>query len=309
MLNLTVVICTHNRADLLILAIDSIYSARVPQNCTVGILVVANACTDDTLRKVSDYQNQHNTNSYFNINVAEEPKPGKSYALNHAIRIVKSDYLCFMDDDQRLDKSYFIAVSKAIADFSEVTMLCGPLYPDWQGNEPDWIRDTGKYRITSLPIPEFNLGIESLDIEKMNQMPPGGQVVIRRDVFDRVGLFAENLGPIGHNLVGSEDTDFFIRAIEKGEIFRYFPDIVQYHYIDPARLKLSYLVQNSFQRNRSLTSITRKSERIPRYLWSKLIKYFLLSLSSFETKKFRHYLIRTASIMGQIAGYFNVSRT
>lgn len=308
MKNLTVVICTHNRADLLILAIDSIYSAKVPQNFTIDILVVANACKDDTLRKVLDYQNHQSINHCFNINIVQEPKPGKSYALNYAISIVKSGYLCFMDDDQRLDKGYLMAVSKAIAEFSEVTMLCGPLYPDWQGNEPSWIRDTGKYRITPLPIPEFNLGTEPLDIEKIKQTPPGGQVIIHRDVFDRVGLFAENLGPTGHNLVGSEDTDFFIRAIEKGETFRYFPDIVQYHYIDPARLKLSYLFLNSFQRNRSLTSITRKSENIPRYLWSKLIQYFLLSLFSFQIKKFRHYLIRTASIMGQIAGYFNVSR-
>ena len=46
--SLTILICTHNRADLLARVIDSLESARQPAGWSVRLFVVANACTDGT---------------------------------------------------------------------------------------------------------------------------------------------------------------------------------------------------------------------------------------------------------------------
>lgn len=303
-MKLTIVICSHNRWELLKAAIDSINAADRPDNHDITILVIANACTDNTVIELEKYQAKQLTSNFTPLFFAEEVKIGKSYALNYAVRLIKDGYLCFMDDDQRVDRNYFVAIIKALDIFSEATMLCGPLFPDWIGNEPNWIHETGKYRVYPLPVPFFDLGNIPLKIIQETQTPPGGQVIIRRDVFNRIGLFSEKLGPMGHNLMGSEDTEFFLRAIENNESFHYIPSIIQYHYVDANRLKLGYLLKNSFQRNRSLTMTHHPDTRkTPLYLWSKLLNYIFGAIFSFKPVKIRFYLLRCAGILGQITGH------
>lgn len=302
-MKLTIVICTHNRSTLLSAALDSINAADKPEKHDITILVIANACTDTTVIDLEQYQANQLKSNLVPLFFAKEVKIGKSYALNYAINLTKDGYLCFMDDDQRVDRNYFTAIVNAVDIFPEASMLCGPLFPDWNGNEPNWIHEAGKYRIYPLPVPLFDLGKVPLRIAQENQSPPGGQVIIRRDVFDRIGLFSENLGPTGHNLMGSEDTEFFLRAIDKNEIFQYIPNIIQYHYVDANRLTLRYILKNSFQRNRSLTMTHhRDTRKVPLYLWSKLFNYFFGAIFSFKSVKIRFYLIRCAGIMGQIIG-------
>jgi GT2 family glycosyltransferase len=301
MLNLTVVICTHNRADLLILAIDSIYSAKVPSNCKIDVLVVANACTDDTLRKVSGYQNHQG----ININCVEELKPGKSHALNHAISLVNTGFLCFVDDDQKVDKNYFVAIEQSINAYPNSNIFCGPIYPDWTGQEPSWVHESGEYEIYPPPIPIFDLGFSPLLIKADdNNLPGGGTLLINKIVFDKIGFFSETLGPRGHNLLGSEDTEFILRALAQGETIQYIPEIIQYHYVDTQRLKLGYLVKKCYQRNRSITmSQNNPGQKLPRYLWVKLAIYFFNLLLSYKMDKFRFFALRTSGILGQIAGH------
>ena len=300
-MKLTIVIWSHNRTELLKIALDSIYTADIPINHKISILVIANACTDSTTSDLEQYQIRKSNN--IPLFFEEEPRKGKSFALNHAIGIVKDGYLCFMDDDQLLDKKYFKAILKALNEFPESTMFCGPLLGNWKGNEPQWVYETGKFKIYPLPFPLFDLGSKVLLINNENLTPPGGQEIIRRDVFNRVGLFREDLGPTGHNLLGSEDTDFFIRAIDNKELFQYIPYIIQYHHIDCNRFKLTYLINNSFQRNRSLTMTLYPNDSIPFYLFMKLLRYIIGAILSFNSVKIRFYLVRSAAISGQICGY------
>ncbi len=46
---LTVLICTHNRVELLTNAISSLNAATRPEGWQVGLLVAANACSDGTI--------------------------------------------------------------------------------------------------------------------------------------------------------------------------------------------------------------------------------------------------------------------
>ena len=56
---LTIVICTHNRVDLLMHAISSLNAARQPQNCKLSILVIANACKYQSTTELQRYMAQH----------------------------------------------------------------------------------------------------------------------------------------------------------------------------------------------------------------------------------------------------------
>lgn len=305
---LTVLICTHNRSNLLLEAISSLNNAIRPETCEIEAFIVVNACTDNTLVLLKDYLINTKGKEALPLTYSIEPRAGKSFALNHAIGKIKDSFICFVDDDQKVDNMYFIEVINSIRNYPDAAILCGRLLPDWVGDEPSWIRDEGPYRIYPFPIPIFDLGPSPLLVSPEIELPPGGQVVIHSSVFETLGGFSEVLGPIGHNLMGSEDTEFFQRVLSAKRTIQYCPKIIQYHFVDKNRLKLTYLLAKCFQRNRSIT-ITRSQgyEKPPLYLIKILINNIIgLLLPPINGSKLRFYLMRLFSTLGEIAGVAQV---
>lgn len=300
--SLTVVICTHNRCALLARVIGSLNAAQRPARLCVRLLVIANACSDDTQAWLDDYVQRAETGA-LPLHWLAEPTPGKSFALNRALQAIDSGFVAFVDDDHRVPDDYFSVIAEAIVAHPEASMLCGRIRPDWNGSEPAWVHERGRYRIYPLPVPAFDLGEQPCRVTAASAIPGGGNLVVRRDVFDRVGGFATELGPHGHDLGGSEDTDFVLRALSNGERLHYLPAMVQYHHVDPQRLRLGYLLRKSFQRSRSIIRVKcRGEERIPRYLWRKVGGYLLGAVFCLGTERRRFYLVRLAGAAGEIQG-------
>jgi GT2 family glycosyltransferase len=302
-MKLTIVICTHNRAALLSKTLESINNAIIPAQANIVILVIANACSDDTLERLQEYQRQQHNKHLLPIEFTEESKAGKSHALNQALTLILDGWIGFIDDDHRVDENYFKSVIDAIVNSPNVTLFCGKIIPDWTGQEPPWVHEKGKFKITPFPVPFFDLGDNTLMLSEKNSIPGGGNLIVEKKVFERIGNFSEALGPKGHNLMGSEDSDFILRALKARERLEYIPAIVQYHYVDLSHLKLTYLVLKSYQRNRSIT-LTHYPERVrvPNYLWIKLGQYIAGVLFSFNINKIRFHLTKAAGIAGQIVG-------
>ena len=252
---LTVLICTHNRAELLARTLQFLNEATRPRNCSVDVFVVANACTDDTHDLIAAYP--HNTKSGIDKREAlplrwvAEPLPGKSHALNRAIPLLTAELVAFVDDDHRVDIDYLQSICRAAETHRDMDIFCGRILPDWDGSEPAWVHNNGPYRIYPLPVPHYQQGERAKEITIEGPAPGGGNLCVRRRVFDRVGRFAEELGPHGHDLGGGEDSEFVYRCLAAGMRIQYVPDIVQFHYVDLERLRFGYLLRKSFQRSRS----------------------------------------------------------
>jgi len=282
--------------------IASLNNASLPNNDIVSILVIANACNDDTVNQLKNYKSTRSQKE-LPLEFCEELKAGKSNALNKAINMVTTGYLCFVDDDHRVDKNYFSAIISSIATYPEAELFCGQIIPDWTGQEPEWIHEQGKYKIYPLPIPHFELGIHPVTVKHGMKLPGGGNLVVHRNIFNRIGFFSTTLGPIGHNLSGSEDSDFILKVLNAHMTIQYNPEIIQYHYVDNDRLKFNYLIKKSFQRTRSLIKAKHPaSQKVPLYLWRKLFNYTRLLLFSFNLQKARFYAMRIASTLGEIIG-------
>jgi glycosyltransferase involved in cell wall biosynthesis len=294
----TVVICTHDRSALLERAIRSLYLAEPPAG-GFDILVVANACTDDTgdlLRGLAAEQQ--------NLRWQPAPRAGKSYALNRAIPLLKSPVAAFVDDDHRAAPDFLVAIQQALERWPEVGLYCGRIQPDWDGSEPEWVHEKGPYPILPRPIPTFYAGTEPRALTADGVMPGGGNLVVRRHVFERIGSFKVELGPTGHNLGGAEDVDFLHRALAAGEQLRYDPHILQYHAVNKAHLQLGYLMRKSFQRSRASVRIWPAAQSgIPVYLWRKIFTYGLQLLGAIPfADRRRYYLVRLAAALGEIQG-------
>lgn len=302
---LTILICTHDRAALLERVLASLNAARRPAMWTLDILVAANACRDTTHAFLDDYRRQAAERGWLPLAWFAEPTPGKSHALNSALPRLNGDLVAFVDDDHRVDAGYLEAVCAAADAHPQTGLFCGRILPDWDGSEPAWVHDQGPYRIYPLPVPRFDLGDAPHAVTPELAIPGGGNLFLRTDWLGRVGRFSTDLGPTGHDLGGSEDMDWVLRALQLGAHLRYIPDAVQYHYVDTSRLTLPYIIKKAYKRTASTVLLDPKLQgcKAPRYLYRKLAGYALAALTAAGQAKRRFYLVRTAATLGEFAGY------
>lgn len=304
MARLTVLICTHDRAALLERTLASLNAVRRPAGWAIDVLVAANACSDSTHAQLDRYRSVMQQHHWLPLEWFAEPAPGKSRALNSALPRLASDLVAFVDDDHRVDPGYFDAVCGASLAHPEVDLFCGRILPDWDGSEPGWVHDTGPYRIYPLPVPRFDQGEVGRELTPDLAIPGGGNLFLRTAWAARIGPFATDMGPTGHDLGGAEDLDWVLRALRLGARLRYVPGAVQHHYVDVDRLRLRYLMKKAYLRTASTVGLDPDAppRGVPRYLYRKIAEYALAACTAWGAARRRFYLVRTAAALGEFAG-------
>jgi len=298
-LRITVLICTHNRVELLTRVIESLNAARRPTDCEIRLFVVANACADGTHDFLAAYGK---TAGGLPLEWIAEPTPGKSHALNCALPMITDPVVAFVDDDHRVDTEYLAGVAHAASTWPEAGLICGRILPDWDGTEPEWVHNDGPYHIYPLPVPRYDQGPTPTWVNLDGSIPGGGNLVGRLEVIRSTGPFLTELGPTGHDLGGAEDLEWVRRAMRHGAKLHYAPEIVQYHYVDCERLTLSYLMRKGFQRSKSVMRFHRAESGVPLYMWRKIGGYVSNVVFSMRAQARRFYLVRLASSLGEVSG-------
>lgn len=289
----------------------SLNAAARPEGWAVSLLVAANACTDATHAELQRYDAEAAAQGWWPLTWFAEPEPGKSRALNSAMPRVSGDLVALVDDDHRVDRNYLRAVCAASRMYPDADFFCGRILPDWTGNEPAWVHDTGPYRIYPLPVPRFDLGDAPRRVAPDVAVPGGGNLFLRTAWLAKVGAFSVDMGPTGHDLGGSEDLDWVLRALGMGAKLRYVPEVVQYHYVDLSRLKLRYLLEKAYKRTASTVAIEtrqRGGTTVPRYLYRKLAEYGFGACTALSHARRRFFMVRTAAALGEIAGHLRSQR-
>ncbi|MEP7207733.1 MAG: sulfatase-like hydrolase/transferase [Casimicrobiaceae bacterium] len=298
--SVTVLICSHDRRDLLARTIDSLNRAARPEGASIELFVVANACRDGTHPYLEAYGKT--VHEGLPLRWLAEPQPGKSNALNRAFREDLGEVVAFVDDDHRVDAGYLENVVAAARQHPDAGLFCGRIIPDWDGSEPPWVHDEGQYRIYPLPVPRFDLGDEPAELTFRSSVPGGGNLVARREAIRVTGNFATELGPIGHDLGGAEDLDWVRRSLRSGMRLRYCPGIVQFHYVDSSRLRLDYVTRKALHRSQSTMRLDRRRTRVPAYMWRKLLEYLAFLVFTLDAGRRRFFIVRFAAALGEIQG-------
>ena len=299
-MSITIVICTHDRASSLESALQSLTRVERPERNDIDLLVVANACSDHTPALLNHLAREGLANGV-PCRWLEEPRPGKSFALNRAIAETDADALCFIDDDQLVEEGFLEALSQGVAAYPDHEIICGKMRPAWDGSEPAWVHETGHYQIPIRPFPEFDFGDAPQDVDPAVKLPSGGNITVRRSVFSTAGTFSTQIGPAGHNLKGGEDLEFLRRCVASGARIRYVPSIRQLHTIEPSRMAMGYMIRKSYWRSLSSILISDKPlDRLRPYMITKPVRLAVLALFSLRQNRRFYYLIRTASALGEL---------
>ncbi len=311
--DLEILICTHDREGLLQRTLASLNQCNRPPGCRIGIFVAANACSDGTAGALDAYiQSVEDGGALLPLRWMADPVPGKSHALNAALPLARAPLVAFVDDDHRIDAKYLEATWQTALDQPDADFFCGRILPDWDGSEPAWVHDAGRYRIYPLPVPKFDLGPSPGFVETGSATPGGGNLAIRRQLFGRVGPFELELGPHGHDLGGAEDIEWVRRGVAQGARLYYSPRILQHHYVDSSRMTLGYVLQKAYERSASTARLAtnfKAYRSLPAYMIRKAMTYALQALISLSNNRRRFFLTRLAAAMGEIKGFLQQKRS
>ncbi len=229
-MRLDVVVPTYNRSQLLRRTIASLQKAVVPPGLEVGILIVDNNSSDDTAAVVEEMrQTAKIPTSYF-----RERKQGLSHARNAGIAACKGDLVAFIDDDEEVAETWYEVVQREFQD-GATEFIGGPYLANWAAPAPSWL-PLGYHAVIGVVDPKPRAIMDAAFSGNLM----GGNAVIRRGVFDRVGTYSGKLGRSGKGLLSEEDAEFYRRLLAAGVRGFHAPDLIIYHYIPVERLTRSY---------------------------------------------------------------------
>ena len=232
-MSITVIVCTYNRCDAVIKALDSIAVQVLPPSVEWDVLIVDNNSTDNTRQVVENYclQNPSRFSYVF------EKKQGLSNARNTGIEKARGNVLAFTDDDAIVGPEWLQNLTSSLLS-GECAAAGGRIVPVWPAAVPKWL--SHQDLVTLGPFGGFDLGPEPKPLTRSFY---GGNMAVRRDVVEKYGGFRADLGRSSTNLMGREDIEIANRLIAAGEKLRYEPNAVIWHPIAESRMKKSYLLR------------------------------------------------------------------
>ena len=238
--NLSVVLCTHNRASRLGRALESLSELDVPAGLDWELLVVDNNSTDGTRTVIE----QVAAGARLPCRYLFEPSLGKSFALNAGIARALGRVLAFTDDDVTFDRGWLRGLLAAF-DAPDCAGVGGQIVPVWPASPPRWFSATGPYRLLPAVV-----GYQFDTSGPVIRPPYGANMAYRRQMFERYGLFRTDLGPRGREMIRGEDTEFGLRLLAGGERVVYVPGAIVYHPVEPERMRFRYFEQYYFGEGR-----------------------------------------------------------
>ena len=219
-MNITVILCTYNRCQILVKALSSVALSRLPESVAWEVLVVDNNSRDRTRDVVADFCGRYPARFRYLF----ESRPGKSYALNSGIAEAQGDIVAFMDDDVTVEPMWLQNLTAPLLK-GKWAGCGGRILPVWNCPPPRWLPDAGRYALA--PLVSFDLGFEA---GPLAEPPFGTNMAFRKAVFAKYGGFRTNLGPSpGRDIQHSEDAEFGNRLLAAGEHLWYEPSAIVYH--------------------------------------------------------------------------------
>lgn len=122
-MDITVLICTWNRAESLRECLTSLTKLIIPPRVSWEIIVVNNAATDNTDQVAKEFTNK------LPVKILEEPELGLSKARNRGILSAKGKLVVFFDDDVIVDPNCLMAFLRAQLDFPQSSIFGGYIEP------------------------------------------------------------------------------------------------------------------------------------------------------------------------------------
>ncbi len=232
--DLSVAVCTYNRADRLARALETIHQARLPDGCRWELLLVDNRSTDRTVEVARAWSDR------LPLRYLYEAEPGLSAARNRALAEACGRLIVFTDDDVEVDAGWLTAMMDARRRWPSAAYLAGRILPAYERPRPSWLTDACESLLAGVVI-KFSPPCEPGPLAPDDPRPMGANLAFDTDILRTVGGFRTDLGRNGASLVGGEEVAVLAELERRGHRGVYVPDAIVHHHTPADRLRPRFL--------------------------------------------------------------------
>ena len=253
MLEISLVIPTYKRADLLELLLDSLLEQSVPAEI-FEVIVVDNAPEGDArVARLCDSEKY----AALTLTCVHHPIPGTSEARNKGISMARAPLVGFADDDNVLPSGW---MENAIECHKRMPGLIigGPYHPFYTTPKPDWLLD---------PYLTLSWGREARQLGEREHLF-GGNMAWPAGLLREVGGFSTRIGRVGANREYGEETEIQIRAEQVGAGRWFDPKLFNYHHVPPDHMRAGWFMKSRWYHGKAkarvfLQDLVRTDKRPP----------------------------------------------
>ena len=231
-MQLSIVICSYNRASYIGDALTSLYEQTSGLECFEAI-VVDNNSSDNTPAVFKAWRESHPNG---NFTYTTETQQGASYARNTGAKLSKGAWLCFMDDDAVATKDYVSNIIRHIQDQPFIVGFGGRIIPKYIPEQPKWM----SYYVSSL-VGNFDYAPSACAFEN-GKYPLESNMIVSKAIYEQIGGFNTALpGVVGTLRIGGEGKDFFYKLQALSRKIYYDPAIRVQHIVEVKKLTKEYM--------------------------------------------------------------------
>ncbi|MGE0405719.1 MAG: glycosyltransferase [Candidatus Korobacteraceae bacterium] len=229
-MDVSVIICTWNRASILDRVLEQMAKLEVPSNLRWELLVANNNSSDATDEVIAHH------GSRLPVRGLLEPRQGKSFAANRAVNTAQGNLLIWADDDIFVRPDWIMQYVNAARSFPEASFFGGAIEVMFEAEPPQWI---GRYLAVRGPYGGHLLGD---DVRWMTpqEAPLGGNMAMRASVL-RDFSFDSRLGRFGEAVLPAEDGELFARMKQAGHRGVWVGPARVRHFVPADRLTSRYV--------------------------------------------------------------------
>ena len=231
---ITVVICTFNRYDLLPEAIASIELQDFAEDA-YELIVVDNS--DDLAGRERFLDGLEIACNHRYIN---EARPGLSRARNIGTNAASGRIVAFMDDDAKASPGWLTHIADTFSRHERAGIAGGPVRPIWPVPRPSWLHPWLDGYLTIL---DRGTVIRPL---LPDEWLAGTNIAFRTDALKEAGLFPENMGRIGRLLLSNEELVVSEKIREMGYEVVYNPEVIVQHRVHAERANQAWMRRRVF---------------------------------------------------------------
>lgn len=186
----SVIIPTYNREKFIVRAINSVLSQS---HRNIELLVIDDGSTDKTFEIAKFFKQKYPNFLYF-----YQKNKGPSAARNKGILEAKGDYIVFLDSDDYFFPDFIKKCLECLLTESYDLVIPKAYYRS--------VLDEGEYKLILKIRDEFPKNHEELYVELFKHFVGCIKMLIKKQLFQKVGLFDESLAT-------NEDLDLWIRLV------------------------------------------------------------------------------------------------
>lgn len=232
--NLTVIIPTSGRPDLVHKTLTSLSACRLPAIYRETI-VVENGARQEADKIAGTFKEN------LNLRYIYLPEGNKSNALNTVLKMAENCLIFFADDDVRFDPAVLEAYAEAAVGKESGEFYGGPVEVDYVRKPEDWI-------VEFLPFSAvgWSLGDEPQYVKKGNLFLGFNWAAYANDLI-KLGGFSVNHGPGSKTKAVGQETEMQSRLLENGMKGLYVPRAKVWHFVPPERCSARWAAMRAYR--------------------------------------------------------------